>query len=171
MARRDKDFLGLEVVSLEDASVVGEVDGLIVDEKTNAVAGLIIDLGIYEAKVLAYSDVLNVGDDAVMIDSAGVVKPISQHSSLKEIAERDIDPCDSLAITDKGDIVGVVGDYFVDPASGALKGVEVVVDEEDDCDEGTVYVLPMADVVRIGADLLMVRAGFQANAVSSGEDL
>lgn len=170
MARRDKDFLGLEVVSLEDASVIGEVDGLIVDETIGAVVGLIIDLGIHEAKVAAYSDLLSVGDDAVMVESSAVVQPISDHTSLREVAEREVNVYDAYAITDRGDVVGAIGDYFVDPATGVIKGVEVIV--EGDCDdEVTVYVASASDIVRIGTELVMIRAGFQGRAATSGEAL
>ena len=89
MARKDKDFLGLEVVSLEDASVVGEVDALLIDDNAT-VAGLVIDLGVYEAKVLAFSDILSIGEDAVMIGAAAAVKPISQDAALEEVAELDV---------------------------------------------------------------------------------
>ena len=52
MERYDKDFLGLEVVSLQDASVVGEVEGLIVDDQAKAVAALIVNTGSYRSRVL-----------------------------------------------------------------------------------------------------------------------
>jgi len=169
MARRDKDFLGLEVVSLEDASVIGEVDGLIVDETIGVVVGLIIDLGIHEAKVAAYSDLLSVGDDAVMVESSAVVRPISEHTNLREVAERQVEVCDAYAITDKGDVVGAIGDYFIDPATGAIKGVEVMVEEEDD--QVAVFVASASDIVRIGTELVMIRAGFQSRAAASGDAL
>ncbi len=169
MARRDKDFLGLEVVSLEDASVIGEVDGLIVDETVGAVVGLIIDLGIHEAKVAAYSDLLSVGDDAVMVESSAVVRPLSEHATLLEVVEREVEVCDAYAITDKGDVVGAIGDYFVDPATGAIKGVEVIVEEKDD--QVAVLIAPASDIVRIGTELVMIRAGFQGRAAASGDAL
>jgi len=169
MARRDKDFLGLEVVSLEDASVIGEVDGLIVDETVAAVVGLIIDMGIHEAKVAAYSDLLSVGDDAVMVESSAVVRPISGHVTLREVAEREVEVCDAYAITDKGDVVGAIGDYFVDSATGAIKGVEVIVEEDDE--QVKVFVASASDIVRIGTDLVMIRAGFQGRAAASGDAL
>lgn len=169
MARRDKDFFGLEVVSLEDASVIGEVDGLIVDETIGVVVGLIIDLGIHEAKVAAFSDLLSVGDDAVMVESSAVVRPISEDATLREVAERHVEVCDAYAITDKGDVVGAIGDYFVDPVTGAINGVEVMVEEEDD--QVAVFVVSASDIVRIGTELVMVRAGFQGRAAASGDAL
>lgn len=169
MARKDKDLLGLEVVSLEDASVVGEVDGLIVDETRGRVAGLVVDMGLYEAKVISYDDIRTIGEDAVMLDGAGSLKPISEHPELRQIAERDVNIDDALAITDAGAIVGLVGDYYIDTASGEIKGVEVTSGEDDG--EGRTYIVPADVVVRIGKDLVMLASDFTGRAVASGERL
>lgn len=170
MARKDKEFLGLDVVSLEDASVLGEVDGLLIDETKNAVAGLILDLGIYEAKVLAYDDVVTVGEDAVMIESASSVRPISQHPILREIADRDIQLSDSLVMNDAGTIIGMVGDFFVDPATGKIKGLEIVTDIDLESVSGSVAVIPIEHVT-VGQDLVMVRHGFEEHAARTADDL
>ena len=169
MARKDKDFLGLEVVSLEDASVVGEVDALLINDSA-AVAGLVIDLGVYEAKVLAFSDILSIGEDAVMIGAAAAVKPISQDAALEEVAELDVHVSDTLVMTDKGDLVGIVGDYYVDPSTGAIKGLEILPeDSEEDSDQA--YLVPSSEVIRIGSELVMLKAGFEGRTVSSPEAL
>ena len=62
-----------------------------------------------------------------------------------------------------------IGDYFIDPATGAIKGVEVLVEQEDD--QVAVFVTPASDIVRIGTELVMVRAGFQGRAAASGDAL
>ncbi|MHB1343947.1 MAG: PRC-barrel domain-containing protein [Thermoleophilia bacterium] len=171
MARKDKDFLGLEVVSLEDASVVGEVDALLVDDGKVAVVGLVIDLGVYEAKVLAFSDILSIGEDAVMIGASSAVKPISQHAALEAIAERDVQVSDTLAMTDRGNLVGIAGDYFVDAASGAIKGLEILPEEIEDGDSAEAYLVPIADVLRVSAELIMLKDGFEGRVVASADAL
>ena len=168
MARNDKDFLGLEVVSLEDASVVGEVDGLVVDETTAAVVGLVVDLGLYEAKLLPFSAVRGLGEDAVMVDSASSLKPVSESPDLEEIARREVLVSDAMVLTDAGNLAGTVGDYFVDPDTGRISGLEIVVETDDD---EISYFIPMTEVIRIGADLVMIKAGFKKRAVLSGDAL
>lgn len=168
MARKDKDLLGLEVVSLEDASLAGEVDGLIVDETANRVIGLLVDLGIYEAKAIAFSDLVSIGDDAVTIESSAAVRPISQHEELERVVERDAQVSECLAISDRGDILGTTGDYYVDTRTGELRAVELLV--EDDDGERT-FIVPMSGVIRIGVDLVMFDTGFRSKAVATGEEL
>lgn len=169
MPRKDKDFLGLEVVSLEDASVLGEIDGLIVDETRDSVAGFVVDIGIKEAKVLSVADIKSIGNDAVMVESAQVVGPISGHAELQEIAERKIFLTGSLALTDLGNIAGAVADYYVDTKSGAIKAIEIVPPEEED--SGKEITVPATEVVRIGPDLVMIKSDFISKAVSSVEGL
>lgn len=170
MARKDKDFLGLEVVSLEDASVVGEVDALLVDDTNASVVGLVIDLGVYEAKVLAFSDILSIGEDAVMIGAPSAVKPISQHAALEAIAERDVQVSDTLAMTDRGNLVGIVGDYYVDPATGAIKGLEVLPEDREE-DSAEAYLVPVAEVLRVSSELIMLKDGFEDRVVASADAL
>src|SRR5680860_1281058 len=132
MPRKDKDFLGLEVISLKDASVIGEIDGLIVDETKDSVAGLVVNIGIKEAKVLSFADIASIGNDAVMVESEQVVCLVSGHAELQEIAERNIFLNGSLALTDSGDIAGAVADYYVDPKTGAITAIEIVPADEDE---------------------------------------
>lgn len=171
MARKDKDFLGLEVVSLEDASVVGEVDALLVDDGNASVVGLVIDLGVYEAKVLAFADILSIGEDAVMIGAPTAVKPISQHATLEAVAERDVQVSDTLAMTDRGNLVGIVGDYYVDSASGAIKGLEILPEDSEEGDSAEAYLVPITDVLRMSSELIMLKDGFENRVVASADAL
>lgn len=169
MARNDKDFLGLDVVSLDDGAVVGTVDALLVNED-GAVAGLVMDLGIYEAKVLAYADILNVGEDAIVIASSDSVRLVSDDPALEEVAELEIFVTDALAMTDQGNIVGTIGDYFIDPPTGSIKGLEVLLESADE-DVERALVVPASHVIRIGPELVIVRADFEKDAVSDAEAL
>jgi uncharacterized protein YrrD len=168
MARNDKDFLGLEVVSLEDASVVGEVDGLVVDESKRAVVAMVVDLGLYEAKLLPFGEIRGMGEDAVTIDSAKVLRLVSKSGDLEEIANRDVMVSDSLVLTDAGDAVGTVGDYFVDPATGSIQGLEIIVEGEE---EDEAVLIPTGEIIGIGEELVLVKTGFKDKAVPTGEAL
>jgi uncharacterized protein YrrD len=168
MARNDKDFLGLEVVNLEDASLVGEVDGLVVDERSASVVAFVVNMGLYEAKLLPFRAIRGLGEDSVMVDSAASLKPVSGSGELEEIAKRNVLGFETIVLNDAGDMVGTVGDYFVDPATGRIRGIEVVVEGENN---ERSYVIPMSEVIRIGTELVMVKAGFKKRAVSSGETL
>jgi uncharacterized protein YrrD len=168
MARSDKDFLGLEVVSLEDASVVGEVDGLVVDERSASVVAFVVDMGLYEARLLPFRAIRGLGEDAVMVDSAASLKPVSASGELEAIAGRSVLIAETMVLSDAGDLAGMVGDYFADSATGKIRGIEVLVESEGN---ERSFVIPMSEVIRIGTELVMVKAGFKKRAVPSGETL
>jgi len=149
MARVDSDLLGLPIVNLADASVVGEVDGLVLDDATMKVVGFLVGLGIHEAKVLPFTAVRAIGEDAVMIEAVSVVVSISTHPQMEETALKDIALSGSRALTSSGQTVGVIGDFFIDTDTGAIVAVELLPGDS------VLYprepaVLPVSGVHRIG---------------------
>jgi uncharacterized protein YrrD len=169
MARKDKDFVGLEVISLEDATVVGKVDGLIVDASERRIGALVVGLGIHEAKVIPQADVVGIGDDAVTVRGAGVVKRISECPPVEELARRGVQLADELVLTDGGDLVGVVSAYFVDPHTGDIRGLELSPGPDEP--HRPSHTVRAKDIVSLGKELVIVRAGSESRDAGSGESL
>ncbi len=155
MVRVDTELLGLQIVALDDASVVGEVDGLIIDDKAMRVAGFLIDLGLFEASVLPFGNALAVGADAIIIPSADTLALITADADLDTLATRDITISDARVITRSGKTVGSIGDFFVDTDSGDVVGMEFIADDQSIYPKD-VAVLPSAAVLRLGRDIVVV---------------
>ncbi len=159
MARIDTDLLGLQIVALDTATVVGEVDGLLIDDATVKVAGFLVDLGLYEASVLPYSSAHAVGLDAVVVESGSKIAAISADPALAALAEKDITITDAKAITREGRTVGTIGDYFIDTETGDVVGMEFIAADQ------TVYpretaVIPASSVYRLGRDIIVLEADY-----------
>jgi len=169
MARKDKDFVGLEVISLEDASVVGKVDGLIVDGPPGRVGALIVGLGIHEAKVVSLSDVISIGDDAVTVRSAQAVKRISECPQIEALNRQGVRLKGELVLTDAGNLVGTVGAYFVDPRGGDIEGFELC--PSPDTSRVPTRTVRAKDILRIGKELIVVRAGSELRDAAAGDTL
>jgi uncharacterized protein YrrD len=155
MARVDTELLGLQIVALDNASVVGEVDGLIIDDKSMRVAGFLVDLGLFEASVLAFGSASAVGADAIIISGADSLAPITANAELDTLATRDITISDARVITRSGKSVGSIGDFFVDTDSGDVVGMEFIADDQSIYPKD-VAVLPSAAVLRLGRDIVVV---------------
>ncbi len=155
MARIDTELLGLQIVSLEDASIVGEVDGLIIDDASMAVAGFLVDLGLYEASVLPFASASSVGNDAIIVPSAAALKSVTADAALEALAKKDITISDAKAITRSGKTVGIIGDFFVDTATGAIEGMEFIASEQTGY-HADVSVLPTVGVIRLGRDIIVL---------------
>lgn len=155
MARIDTELLGLQIVSLEDASIVGEVDGLIIDDASMAVAGFLVDLGLYEASVLPFASASSIGNDAIIVPSAAALKSVTADAALEALAKKDITISDAKAITRSGKTVGIIGDFFVDTATGAIEGMEFIASEQTGY-HADVSVLPTVGVIRLGRDIIVL---------------
>lgn len=155
MARVDTELLGLQIVALDDASVVGEVDGLIIDDRAMKVAGFLVDLGLFEASVLPFGSASAVGADAIIVPGADALTSITADPALDTLAMKDITISDARVITRAGKTVGSIGDFFVDTDSGDVVGMEFIADDQSIYPKD-VAVLPSAAVLRLGRDIIVV---------------
>jgi uncharacterized protein YrrD len=155
MSRHAKELVGLEVVSLDDATRVGVTGGLVVDRPGRRVAGFVIDLGFREAKALDFADVCSVHEGVVMVRSAEAVRPLSTHQRLRELATGGLGLTGLPAINDRGETVGTVADFLVDVAGGAITGLEVETGEPS----GARRLVHQEHIVGIGSELVLLDAG------------
>lgn len=170
MARIDTDLLGLQIVALDNAMVVGEVDGLLIDDAAVKVAGFLVDLGLYEASVLPFDAAHAVGLDAIVVESAAKISQISESPALAALAEKDVTISDAKAITRSGRTVGTIGDFFVDTETGDVVGMEFLAADQ------TVYpreaaVIPASTVYRLGRDIIVLEDDYDKHLLKDDASL
>src|SRR5680860_297038 len=170
MARIDTDLLGLQIIALDSATVVGEIDGLLIDDTALKVAGFLVDLGLYEASVLPFGSARAVGSDAVIVDSAEKIAEISADPTLEALAEKDVTISDAKAITRSGRSVGTIGDFFVDTNTGDVIGMEFLAADQ------TVYprdvaVIPTSVVYRLGTDIIVLEDDYDKHLMGDSASL
>jgi uncharacterized protein YrrD len=169
MARLDTDLIGLPIVSMEDASVVAEVDGLVIDDSTLTVAGFLTNVGLYEASVLPFAATRAVGDDAVIVRSADVLVRLSSNPALAALAEKGIDISGARVVTLSGKEVGSVGGYFVDDR-GRVVGLEFI-SEDLSSKPRDAAVVPVSTVHRVGPDLVVLKQDYAEHLLKDGSSL
>jgi len=170
MARMDTDLLGLQIVALDSAAVVGEIDGLLIDDATMKVAGFLVDLGLYEASVLSFGSAHAVGLDAVIVESADKITEISADPTLEALNERDIAISDAKAITRSGRSVGTIGDFFVDTETGDVVGMEFLAADQTIYPRG-IAVIPASVVFRLGRDIVVLDDDYDQHFLRDGDSL
>ncbi|HZK48306.1 MAG TPA: hypothetical protein VFD74_01725 [Thermoleophilia bacterium] len=170
MARMDTDLLGLQIVALDSAAVVGEIDGLLIDDATMKVAGFLVDLGLYEASVLSFGSAHAVGLDAVIVESADKITEISADPTLEALNERDIAISDAKAITRSGRSVGTIGDFFVDTENGDVVGMEFLAADQTIYPRG-IAVIPASVVFRLGRDIVVLDDDYDQHFLKDGDSL
>jgi uncharacterized protein YrrD len=162
MARLDSDLIGLPIVSMETAGVVAEVDALIIDDATLTVAGFLANMGLYEATILPYQAARAVGADAIVVRSEAVLAPLSSNPVLSALAEKGIEITDARIVTLTGQEVGTAGGYYVDDR-GHVIGLELL--GAEGTGEQEPELVPIADVHRVGPDLVVLKQEFSEHLV------
>jgi len=114
------DLRGRQVVSLEKADKIGEVDHVLLDlQKQQAVALKVKPLGFFTSdKILSWSGITSIGEDAVTIQSASLLQegndaPLSSYPSAASLSG-------SKVMTQDGQQVGSVGDVDIDIPGGQV---------------------------------------------------
>jgi uncharacterized protein YrrD len=124
--RKSKQFLNMNVVSLEEGQQIGSVGGLVIDPAGKNVAALIVEQKGWfrEQKFIPYSRVHNIGEDVVTIDrSSRVEKGASLPQILKLFKDR-VNITGSRLVTESGTALGVVEEFYVDLKTGDVVGLE-----------------------------------------------
>ncbi|MHB9150092.1 MAG: PRC-barrel domain-containing protein [Thermoleophilia bacterium] len=170
MARIDTDLLGLQIIALDSATVVGEIDGLLIDDAAMKVAGFLVDTGLYEASTLRFESAHAVGLDAVIVESADKITEISADPVLEALAEKDVAISDAKAITRSGRSVGIIGDFFIDTETGDVVGMVFLAADQ------TVYpreaaVIPVSVVYRLGRDIVVLEDDYDRHLMKDEASL
>ncbi|MCL5058899.1 MAG: PRC-barrel domain-containing protein [Actinobacteria bacterium] len=124
--RKSKQFLNMNVVSLEEGRQIGSLGGLVIDPASKNVAALIVEQKGWfrEQKFIPYSRVHNIGEDVVTIDrSSRVEKGASLPQILKLFKDR-VNITGSRLVTESGTVLGVVEEFYVDLKTGDVVGLE-----------------------------------------------
>jgi uncharacterized protein YrrD len=120
--RDTASLIGLQVIGVNDGKLVGRVTQVVCDLARGALVGLITGEGAAEKGVLA-EDIAVIGEDAVMVPSAEVAKPLSEQP---ELLARRREPGRPLeVVTDEGRRIGRVTRIWIDPYAKQVTRYEV----------------------------------------------
>ncbi|WP_425148155.1 PRC-barrel domain-containing protein [Deinococcus sp.] len=154
---KGKELIGRKIVTLDGADQVDSVHDLIFDEQGNRVMALLIDEGgwFHAAKVLLYSSVRSVGEDAVMIDDISEVISANDDSTVSAAMHSKVGLIGLNLITSDGKELGRISDVFFDELSGQVVGYEATGGLFSDLSSGRTFV-PAPESITIGAQAAIV---------------
>ncbi len=135
---------GQKVVSTEDASTAGTVDGFVLDPAAGAVAALSLKKTAGTGSMLPWSDVTAFGIDAVTISGAHLI--VEPQGELLELSGKAHHFLKKRVLTTAGLQVGTVRDIDFDPATGKI--LSILTDDQP---------LDGSGLVGIGSYAVMVR--------------
>ena len=154
---KGKDIIGRKIVTLDGGEKLDSVRDLIFDEQGNRVLALLIDEGgwFHAARVIPFTSVKSVGEDAVMIGSADDVVSAQGDATLAAAMESKSGLAGLNLITTDGKDLGRIADVFFDEVSGQVVGYEATGGLFSDLSSGRTFV-PAPESVTIGAEAAIV---------------
>lgn len=136
---------GQRVMTVDDARQVGSVRRLVIDSDSRLVVGAHLDGAQGDATLLPWSSVNALGPDALMIQSAGVLRQPDE--TVRQLIDGGTFDIEGRAVySDAGDALGPLEDVEFDERSGTITALHV-----------PGHVLPVARLV-IGPQAIIVPA-------------
>jgi sporulation protein YlmC with PRC-barrel domain len=155
-----KAIKGFPVVSLEDGSLLGKVQELLVDPLEKKVEALLIgEKGFLKGRTqfISYGRVRNIGKDVITAEPEKQLTTTDDHTRLENLKKNSF--LGNSVISQDGDYLARVQDYTFNTRTGIIESLllydcrkELYVEEEAS--------LGMEGVLNLGRDYVIVRANY-----------
>lgn len=122
-----RKYLSLPIISLQEGQQIGYVKSLILDAGTKALAAIVVDTkGFFkDQRIIPYSKVVSVGEDAITIDKESHVEKTSSLPELLELVKEKLTIIGTKMVTETGKTLGIAEEYYVDPDTGKITQIEI----------------------------------------------
>ena len=126
MMKKSVEIIGLPIISITEGRELGMSKSLLIDAKNGNVAAVIIeDEDWYRGvKLLPYSSVIAIGEDAITITGSENILTLEDASDYESMMDTNIRIIGTKAITKTGTIQGRVSEIFVGE-NGAIEKVTI----------------------------------------------
>lgn len=159
---RAGDVIGMPVVTLDEATIVGEVRDVLFDPGEARVAGFTLrGRGLLSPPLLGLlpgADVRALGQDAVMIESESAV--IRDKQRIREHVPKKREAPGSEVVTDDGEPVGTVSDIVLEIGDDGMTVVGYCIERDD----GRELIVPTLEAPREWSDVIVVPPGIEERA-------
>lgn len=167
-----RKFLSLPIVSLSEGQHVGYVKSLVIDARTKSLAALVIDLkGFFkDQRIIPYSKVISVGDDAITIDKGIHVEKSASLPEILGLMKEKLSIIGTRVITQSGKTLGVAEEYFIDPVTGLITQIEISGGKLEGLLNGKAL-LQAEFISTIGQDVIVTEKGSEAHLVTADKGI
>ncbi|MDR3584380.1 MAG: PRC-barrel domain-containing protein [Desulfosporosinus sp.] len=125
--KASRKYLSLPIISLQEGQQIGYVKSLILDASTKSLAAIVVDpKGLFkDQRIIPYSKVVSVGDDAITIDKESHVEKTSNLPELLDLVKEKLTIIGTKMVTETGKTLGTADEYYVDPKTGEITQIEI----------------------------------------------
>ena len=143
--KSSSEINNLKIISIADGQQVTTVKDIILDAENGCLAFFVINqpsdyLG---ARIIAYSDILGLGDYALIIPNMEVIQDVAHCKPAIELLKKDIKVIGSQVLSAQGSLIGQVTEIIIDEESGRIAACQIInpqgVNSELKCDNVNKY--------------------------------
>lgn len=129
--KKSEEILGLPIISITEGRELGMSKTLLIDAKNGVVAAITIeDEDWYRGvKLLPYSSVIAIGEDAVTITNSENILTLEEAGDYETMLDANVRIIGTKAITKSGTIEGKVTELFVGDG-GKIEKCEIAADDD-----------------------------------------
>lgn len=152
--KKSSQIINSPVVSIQEGLELGTVRELVVNPEKKSVEFLLVerDGQAKDGEILAipFRETIGVGEYAVTIEDQRILLDLSKMNIAGTLLEQQVKIIDEKVITRKGKLLGTVSEYMVDPESGSITMIQLVMEDESEQE------LPLEAIVSFGRQVVIV---------------
>ncbi|NLC11550.1 MAG: photosystem reaction center subunit H, partial [Firmicutes bacterium] len=155
--KKSKDLIGSPVISIADGMQVGEVKSLVIEPKAKRVEFFILSENEEDViKAIPFARAEAVGDYAVTIGQMADILDLKSINVAQHLLENECKIIGAKVISNKGQLLGVVVEYGINPDTGEITTYFYNNDYEEGKEESE-QSLDAEQVITIGRDMIIVQ--------------
>ena len=146
-----KEIIGLRIISILDGTQVGVVKDFVLNPQANTLDFVMVDQAtdVFGAKVIAFADILGMGEFAITIQDPGVIQDVAQNIDVQNLLKQDTHVLGTKVLTKKGQLIGEVTELLIDEETGKIAAC--LFDSQ-----GEMHQVPVEEIITLGKELLIV---------------
>lgn len=158
-----RKYLSLPIISLQEGQQIGYVKSLILDAGAKSLAAIVVDpKGFFkDQRIIPYTKVVSVGDDAITIDKGIHVEKTSSLPELLDLVKEKLSIIGTKMVTETGKTLGTAEEYYVDPQTGKITQIEISGGKLEGFLNGKAWI-SAEYIITIGHDVIVAQKGSES---------
>jgi uncharacterized protein YrrD len=156
-----KDVFGLSVIDIVAGNQIGYVYDVIINGETGDVDYIVVDDGslILGAKIIQTKNIEGVGINAITINKKEAVQEILKVEKAVQLFKSKIRIMDTKVLTQKGKLIGKIGEVYIDENDFSVKALEFISSESPE----KTKLIPRGLVLTFGENFVIVVENAEEN--------
>ncbi|MDQ7096034.1 PRC-barrel domain-containing protein [Desulfosporosinus sp. PR] len=146
-----KEIIGLRIISISDGTQIGVVKDFVLNPQGKTLDFVIVDqpTDYFGAKIIAFADILGLGEFAITIPHPGVIQDVAQNVEAQKLLNLSTRVIGTKVLTKKGQLIGEVTEILIDEETGRIAKCIFEAD-------GAGQEIEAEQVITLGKELLIV---------------